>query len=104
MILIDLQKVFDMIEHDILLKKLRATGFSNHTIRWFKSYLANRLFSVNTGNCYSDPSNITCGVPQGSILGSLLFLVYVNGMSQAVKSNLFLYADDYFSGKRCYRN
>ena len=68
----------------------------------FKSYLSNRLFRVNLENCSSDPSNITCGVPQGSILGPLLFLIYVNDMPQAVKSNLFLYADDsclVFQGK-----
>ena len=68
MILIDLQKAFDTIDHDILLKKLIAIGFSNHTIGWFKSYLSNRLFRVNLGNCYSNPSNFTCGVPQGFIL------------------------------------
>ena len=102
MILIDLQKAFDTIDHDILLKKLSAIGFSNHTIGWFKSYLSNQLFRVNLGNCYLDPSNITCGVPQGSILGHLLFLIYVNDMPQTVKSNLFLYADDsclIFQGK-----
>ena len=102
MILIDLQKAFDTIDHDILLKKLSAFGFSNHTIGWFKSYLSNRLFRVNLGNCYSDPSNITCGVPQGSILGPLLFLIYMNDMPQSVKSNLFLHADDscfLFQGK-----
>ena len=102
MILIDLQKAFDTIDHDILLKKLSAIGFSNHTIGWFKTYLSNRLFRVNLGNCYSDPSNITCGVPQGSILGPLMFLIHVNDMPQAVKSNLFLYADDsclIFQGK-----
>ena len=102
MTLIDLQKAFDTIDHDIILKKLSAIGFSNHTIGWFKSYLSNRLFRVNLGNCYSNPSNITCGVPQGSILGPLLFLVYVNDMPQAVKSNQFLYADDsclIFQGK-----
>ena len=102
MILINLQKAFDTIDHDMLLKKLSAICFSNHTIGWFKSYLSNRLFRVNLGNCYSDPSNITCGVPQGSILGPLLFLIYVNDMSQTVKSNPFLYADDsclIFQGK-----
>ena len=49
MMLIDLQKAFDTIDHDILLKKLSAIGFSNHTIGWFKSYLSNRLFRVNLG-------------------------------------------------------
>ena len=93
-ILIDLQKAFDTIDNDILLKKLRAITFSNLTIDWFKSYLSNRLFRVNLENCYSDPSNITYGVTQGSILGPLLFLIYVNDMPLALKSNLFLYADD----------
>ena len=75
-------------------KKKRTIGFSNHTIDWFKSYLSNRLFRVNLENCYSDPSNSTCGVPQVSILGPLLLLISVNDMPQAVRSNLFLYTDD----------
>ena len=58
MILVDLQKAFDTIDHNILLKKLRTICFSNHTIDWFKSYLSNRLFRVNLENCYSNPSNI----------------------------------------------
>ena len=94
MMLIDLQKAFDKIDHDRLLKKLSGIGFSNHTTGWFKSYLSNRFLKVNLENCYSDPSNITYGVPQGSILGLLLFLIYVNDMPQAAKSNLLLYADD----------
>ena len=94
MILVDLQKAFDTIDHDILLKKLSAIGFSNHTIGWFKSYLSNQLFRVNVENCYSDPSNIKCGVPQGSILGPLFFFLYMNDMAQDIKSNLYLYADD----------
>ena len=94
MILIDLQMAFDTIDHDILMKKLTAIGFSNHTICWLKSYLLNRLFRVNLKNCYSDHSNITCGVVHGSILGLLLFPIYVNDMSYVVKSNLFLYADN----------
>ena len=101
-ILIELQKAFDTIDHDIVLKKLSAISFSNHTIGWFKSYLSNRSFRVNLENCYSDPSNITCGVPQESILGPLVFLIYVNDVPQAVKLNLFLYADEscpVFQGK-----
>ena len=94
MVLVDLQKAFDTIDHDILLKKLSAICFSNHIIGWFKSQLSNQLFKVNLENYYSDPSNITCGRPDGSILGPLLFLIYVNDMSQTVKSNLFLHAAD----------
>ena len=84
MILIDLQKAFDTTDHDILMKKMSAIGFSNHTIGWFKSYISNRLFRVNLENCNSIPSNITCA-PQGYILAPLLFLIYVNDMSQAAK-------------------
>ena len=94
MILIDLQKAFDTIDHDVLLQKLYAIGFSKHTVNWFKSYLSNRSFLVNLENNFSQPASVSCGVPQGSILGPLLFLIYVNDMSQAVKCHLFLYADD----------
>ena len=94
MILIDLQKAFDTIDHDVLLQKLYAIGFSKHTVNWFQSYLSNRSFLVNLGNNFSQPASVSCGVPQGSILGPLLFLIYVNDMSQVVKCDFFLYADD----------
>ena len=93
-ILIDLQKAFDTIIHDILQQKLYAIGFSKHSVNWFRSYLINRTFLVNLGNAFSQPACVSSGVPQGSILGPLLFLIYINDMSQAVKCNLFLYADD----------
>ena len=60
-------------------------GFSKSVIHWFKSYLQNRTFVVNVGKEYSTCGEVNCGVPQGSILGTLLFLVYVNDMSQAVE-------------------
>ena len=94
MILIDLQKAFDTTDHDVLLQKLYAIGFSKRTVNWFKSYLSNRSFKVNLGKKFSEPASVSCGVPQGSILGPLLFLIYVNDMARAVKCDLFLYADD----------
>ena len=94
MILIDLQKAFDTFDHDILLQKLYAIDFSKHMVNWFRSYLFNISFLVNLGNDFSQPASVSCGVPQGSVLGPLLFLIYVNDMSQAVKCDLFLYADD----------
>ena len=95
MILINLQKVFDTIDHDILLQKLYAIGFSKHSVNWFRSNLTNRTFLVNLGNVFSQPACVSSGVPQGPILGPILFLIYIiNDMSQAVKCNLFLYADD----------
>ena len=94
MILIDLQKGFDTINHDILLQKLYAISFSKHSVNWFRSSLIKRTFLVNLGNAFSQPACVSSGVPQGSILGPLLFLKYINDMSQAVRCNLFLYADD----------
>ena len=80
MILIDLQKAFDTIDHENLLQKLKAIKFFEITIKWFKSYLSERTFLVNIVNKLFDFGEISCGVPQGSILGPLLFLIYVNDM------------------------
>lgn len=92
MVLIDLQKAFDTVDHNILCSKLRAMGFSN--VDWFKSYLGGRRQLVSVNGVNSDPTIITCGVPQGSILGPLLFLCYVNDMPISVNCKLLLYADD----------
>ena len=94
MILIDLQKGFDTIDHKILIEKMKCMGFSNDVIKWFESYLSKRMFSVHVEKSFSDKALISCGVPQGSILGPLLFLLYVNDMVQAVNCDLLLYADD----------
>ena len=94
MILIDLQKAFHTIDHKVLIEKMSCLGFTESTIRWYKSYLTNRCFNVNVGKGFSSPGKLSCGVPQGPILGPLLFLLYVNNMRQAVKSDLLLYADD----------
>ena len=94
MIVIDQQKAFDTVNHEILLNKLEAIGFSDKCIRWFWSYLYERIFLIKIENQLPDYGKVSCGVTQGSILGPLLFLVYFSDMPQAVKSNLFLYVDD----------
>ena len=91
---IDLQKTFDTIHHKVLLRKSKAIRFSEQSILWFRSYLCDRIFLVETENRLTEFGKISCGVPQGSILGPLLFLIYVNDMPQEVKSNLLLYAGD----------
>ena len=93
MILTDLQKAFDTTDHKILIEKMKCMGFSNDVIKWFESYLSKRMFSVQVEKSFSDKALISCGVPQRSILGPLLFLLYVNDMVQAVNCDL-LYADD----------
>ena len=89
-ILIDLQKALDTIDHNILLEKLKAIGFCDDTVNWFHSYLTDRAFLVSIENKYSNISKISCGVPQGSILGPLLFLIWVNDMKPAMSSDLLL--------------
>ena len=89
-----IQKAFDTIDHGILLQSFYALGFSKHAINWFQSQLSKRLFLVNLGNIFSQPAPVSCGIPQDSILGPLLFLLRISNMSQAVKCDLFLYADD----------
>ena len=78
MILIVLQKAFNTINHDVLLQKLKAIRFSEQSFQWLRSYLCDRIFLVETENKLSDFGKISCVVPQGSILGPFLFLIYVN--------------------------
>ena len=94
MVLIDLQKAFDTIDHQILLKKMKYLGFSKNTITWFTSYLCERKIRISINTSYSSPASLLCGVRQESILGPLLFLLYIDDLSQAVVSDSLLYADD----------
>ena len=92
MVLLDLQKAFDTVDHEILCNKLEAMGINN--TKWFKSYLGDMTQIVVANGTPSEPGTVSCGVPQGSILGPLLFLCYVNDMSLSVRCKLLLYADD----------
>ena len=94
LVLLDLQKAFDTVDHNILLSKLSALGLIQTSVNWFKSFLTQRSQLVEVDGTRSETRNVTCGVPQGSILGPLLFLIYVNEMENAVNCKLLLYADD----------
>ena len=95
-IFIDLKKAFDTVDHTILLYKLHHYGFRGIINNWFASYLSGRTQSTQIGSsAVSRKERIVCGVPQGSVLGPLLFLIYVNDMYRSSnKFEFYLFADD----------
>ena len=94
-IFFDLQKAFDTVNHQILLHKLYHYGIRGPMYYWVKNYLTNRQQFTVVNSVESSLHNVSCGVPQGSVLGPLLFLVYINDINNAVQNNqLKLFADD----------
>ena len=94
MILVDLQKAFDTLDHGVLFKKMKHFGFQTSVINWFETYLSNRKFLVCV-DVFSEAGSLQYGVPQGSILGTLLFLLYVNDLPQSLPdAGSYLYEDD----------
>ena len=92
---LDLSKAFDTLDHDILLAKLKYYGIDDNAIKWFRSYLSNRSQYVEIDDTRSGIKNIRTAVPQGSILGPLLFIIYVNDINKASKKiEAIIYADD----------
>ena len=94
-VFIDLRKAFDTVDHSILLKKLDKVGIKNEIFMWCKNYLSNRKQKTLVNGIHSEYLDVSCGVPQGSVLGPLFFLIYVNDIVNRIGvDNINLYADD----------
>ena len=94
-IFIDLAKAFDMVDHSIIVERLRSTGVSEGSLAWFANSLSRRVQCIKSENLLFQPLPVTKGVAQGSILGPTLFSIYINNIAQAVESSLIhVCADD----------
>ena len=94
-VFLDIRKAFDSVDHSILIEKVQFYGVADRELMWFKSYLTARQQQCLVNGCLSSQSNLLCGVPQGSILAPLLFLIYINDLPNCLKfTTPCLYADD----------
>ena len=94
-VFLDLKKAFGTVDHKILPTKMNRCGIQGKILDWFKSYLTNRTQRRSGNGCLSDFTSLKCGVTQGTILGPLLFLIYINDLPNCLSfSKLRMYADD----------
>lgn len=99
LVLLDLSSAFDTIDHNIMINRLcDLAGMSGSVLKWFSSYLSGRSFSVYVNQIMSETAELSCGVPQGSVLGPILFLLYIFPLGQIISQfsdiSYHLYADD----------
>lgn len=91
---IDLSRAFDTLNHEILLQKLELYGIRGVALEWFRSYLTDRKQYIEYNNVTSDTHTVLSGIPQGSVLGPLLFIIYINDLPDAIEIGSILFADD----------
>ena len=93
-IYLDFSKAFDSVHHELLLRKLYYYGIRDPLLAWLRSYLSDRKLIVRVNGHLSSPLAVNCGVPQGSVLGPRLFLVFINDLQRHITSNMLMFADD----------
>ena len=93
-IYLDFQKAFDTVPHKRLLAKMKGYGVHNSTCDWVEDFLFNREHKVNVNGVLSEPAKVTSGIPQGSVLGPVLFILFINDLPDSIASKVFMFADD----------
>ena len=90
----DFMKAFDKVPHKRLLAKIKSYGNEGNILKWIKEFLENRQQHVIVNGNYSERSKVTSGIPQGSVLGPLVFVLYINDLPDCILSQVFLFSDD----------
>ena len=93
-IYMDFMKAFDQVPYKRLLQKVKSYGINGHILGWITNFLTNRRQRVSVNGCFSTWGSVTSGIPQGSVLGPLLFIIYINDLPNYTKSPAYLFADD----------
>ena len=91
---LDFMKAFDQVPHRRLIHKIKSYGIEEQTVNWIENFLNNRKQKVIVNGAQSEWNNVTSGIPQGSVLGLILFVLYINDLQEGMKSEIFLFADD----------